>query len=131
MSLQDETAFLQYGQETVTMFYGIDQPSYHISAWSDNLIEKPDGKYKFTSMELNLKLKEKIIFRETYDVLSFIGDVGGLADGLLMLFSFLLSPYTSFKLRSYLLSHLFRRLPENVHEGQNADEGHDESVKIG
>ena len=113
------------------MFYGLDQPSYHISAWTDDLIEKPDGKRKFSSIELNLKLKEKIIMRETYDVLTFVGDVGGLADGLLMLFSFMLSPYTSFKLRSYLLTHLFRRLPENVHIDKNANKGHEESLKIG
>ena len=67
--------------------------------------------------------------RGTYDVLSFVGDVGGLADGLLMLINFILSPYTSFKLKSYLLSHLFRRLPENVHEDGTADKKNDESVK--
>ena len=131
MSLQDETAFLQYGQETETMFYELERPTYHVSAWTDDLIEKPNGKYKFTSMEVNMKLKEKVTMRDTYDVLSFVGDIGGLVDGLMMLGSFLLSPYTSFKLRSYLLSHLYRRLPERVHEGEKADEKNDESAKIG
>lgn len=122
MNLQDETAFFQYGQETESEFYAFEQPITGISAWTDDLIEKPNGQYKFTSMEVNLKLQEKVIMRDTYDFLSFIGDVGGLADGLLMLVSFLLSPYTSFTLRSYLLTGLFRRLPENVHGDVKADD---------
>lgn len=131
MSLQDETATLQYGQETLKIFYGLEKPIYHVSAWTDDLLEKPNGKYKFTSMEVNLKAKEKVAMRQTYDFLQFVGDVGGLADGLLMLGSFLLSPYTSFKLRSYLLTHLFRRLPLNIHDDGKAGEDSDDGVKEG
>ena len=60
-------------------------------------------------MEINLNLQEKIITRQTYDVLSLVGDVGGLVDGLLYVGAFLMWPYSTYKLRAYLLSSLFRR----------------------
>lgn len=66
-------------------------------------------------------MREKVIMRETYDVLTFVGDVGGLLDGLLILGNLFLWPYTTFKLRSYLLSSLFRRMPLNIHGNEDPD----------
>ena len=51
--LEDETQFFQYGKPEYTEYVdvSIDEPGF--SSWSDNLIEKPGGRYKYTSMEVN------------------------------------------------------------------------------
>lgn len=46
--------------------------------------------------------------RSIYNLLDFIGDVGGLLDGLKLIGQFLLVPFTSFNLTSKLLSKLFK-----------------------
>lgn len=45
--------------------------------------------------------------RSVYNLLDFIGDVGGLLDGLRFLFSLLVLPVSSFTFTSTLLSKLF------------------------
>ena len=52
-SLDDETDFFQYGQSVETEFLGVTVEDSNISSWNDNLIENPDGRYKFNSMEIN------------------------------------------------------------------------------
>lgn len=46
--------------------------------------------------------------RETYDVLEWLGDVGGLFDALYYLAYFFVTPLTTYKLRIELLSSVFR-----------------------
>ena len=46
--------------------------------------------------------------RSTYDILSWLGDVGGLADALLRLVQFILMSFTTFNVKSFLLTYLFR-----------------------
>ena len=73
------------------------------------------GLYKFVSVELNLDKQRLVIMRETYDVLSFLGDVGGLTDCLLLIGKIILKPFTSYSLQTFLLSGLFRMQPLNTH----------------
>ena len=54
--------------------------------------------------------------RETYGVLSWLGDIGGLTDCLLLLGRLLLKPFTSFSLQTFLLSGLFRLQPLKTHK---------------
>ena len=52
-SLDDETSVLQYGQSEESVFYDMTMSEPGVSSWNDNLIEKPGGRYKFNSMEVN------------------------------------------------------------------------------
>ena len=76
--------------------------------------ENPSRKYKFTSYEINLSADKKVINRETYSLLDWLGDVGGLIDALRYLCKFLIGPVTSFSLQATLLSTLFRQRPSEV-----------------
>ena len=50
--------------------------------------------------------------RSTYDVLTWIGDIGGLTDALVLLLEFILMPFMSFNLKSFLMTYLFRMATE-------------------
>ena len=53
--LEDETAFLQYGQEDEHEFYNYELPPPKPSGWIDYpTLENPDGFYKFASIEINM-----------------------------------------------------------------------------
>ena len=70
--------------------------------------ENPSRKYKFTSYEINLSADKKVINRETYSLLEWLGDVGGLIEALRFLGKLIAGPVTSFSLQATLLSALFR-----------------------
>ena len=46
--------------------------------------------------------------RQTYNLLEYLGDIGGLFDALRYMGIFIISPFVSFSLRSKLLNSLFR-----------------------
>ena len=53
--------------------------------------------------------------RQTYDILSCLGDIGGLTDCLLLASQLFLYPFTSYSLQTFLLSRLFRMQPLKTH----------------
>ena len=77
------------------------------------------GLYKFSSIEFNLDQRIGITQRETYDLLSWLGDIGGLIDALKYAVQFLLAPYAAFNAKSTLLKSLFRMKP---HLDQNQED---------
>lgn len=52
-----------------------------------------------------------IINRETYSLLDWLGDLGGLFDALFLIFSLIVAPVASFSMRATLLSKFFRFKP--------------------
>ena len=52
------------------------------SSERDNLKEKPNGDYKLGSLEIVAKPTAIVTSRQTYAVLEWLGDVGGLNDSL-------------------------------------------------
>ena len=64
-----------------------------------------------------------MINRDTYDLLSWLGDIGGLTDALFLIGSFLLSPFKKFKSSSYLLQTLFRYQPSDNRPTVPVDDG--------
>ena len=46
--------------------------------------------------------------RQTYSLLDWLGDIGGLTDALLLILKIILYPYTVFTQRRFLLTNLFR-----------------------
>lgn len=78
-----------------------------------NLSKNPLGKYKFTSLEVNVNTSIKAYTRETYDVLSWLGDCGGLRDGVIWIGSVIISAFSSYSMKNLLLTTLFRVIPSS------------------
>ena len=53
--------------------------------------------------------------RQSYALLDYVGDVGGLIDGLNYLFAFLFAPFWKFKFSTQMLTSLFRDGPGPDH----------------
>ena len=104
-SLSDEVAFLQYGQKKVfdfnQMSFDSEEPSRH-TTWPTK--ENPGSLYKLTSIWLEQGITERIIERKTYSLLEWLGDVGGLVDGLYLITSVLMQPITRYAMRIVLLN---------------------------
>ena len=60
--------------------------------------ENPSSRYKFMSIEVNMNLDKKRFSRQTYSLLDWLGDIGGLSDALLPIVGLLVSPLSSFAL---------------------------------
>ena len=80
--LEDEVDLLQYGQEEQDSLFRIRSEHFYPSADKDDLIAKPDGAHKFGSLEIVAKSTAIVTSRQTYAVLEWLGDVGGLNDSL-------------------------------------------------
>ena len=82
------------------------------SAWNKfPTKEDPSKKYKFTSLEINLSPDKLVVNRETYSMLDWLGDLGGLFDALRLLCTLGIFPVSSFSLQATLMSKLFRQRP--------------------
>ena len=62
--------------------------------------------------------EKTFIERETYSLLDWIGDIGGLFDGLCLLASKLIAPIAAYAMRFELLSQTFKR----ISTGSSAEE---------
>ena len=79
------------------------------SSWSKfPTDENPWNKYKFGSVNLFLSAGKMITERSTYNILEWLGDVGGLFDALRYLGLFFVSPYVAFTYKAKMLFSLFR-----------------------
>ena len=58
--------------------------------------EDPDGKYKYTSFAIEMSPDLLMHSRQTYMVLDFMGDLGGLAEALNFLVYIAILPFTTF-----------------------------------
>ena len=74
---------------------GLQNPSSWIYFPTD---DNPLGKYKFGSIELGVNLDLYNVSRQTYSLLDWLGDVGGLLDILLHMGSALVLPIATFNL---------------------------------
>ena len=107
--LEDEAQLLQFGFADVTEFidYKISVPFG--SSWINfPTAEKPSDKFKYISVEFNMSADHNVINRQTYSILDWMGDMGGLVDAFFILGQLLISPVSSFALHSKLLSSMFR-----------------------
>ena len=106
--LVDETSFLQVGQQSeieYTMIeLGADQAVEDNRIWPTK--EKPDL-YAFSYYFIELDQKVTTIERTTYSFLEWLGDVGGLFDGLKLFIRLLTGPAAAFAMKIELLKHVF------------------------
>ena len=107
--LEDESSYLQYGQTVETEYFNFHMKETMPSGWINYPTEaSPNTLYKFISVEINLSLDLISWERSTYNVLDWLGDLGGLYDALFILLKALLSPIAGFTLYSTLLTKFFR-----------------------
>jgi len=106
---------IQLGFEDEVPFYQLIKSNPLISSWNKHPTEHPGGLYKFVSLELNFNKQKLVVNRETYGILEWLGDIGGLTDALILLGQFFLMPFNKFNLSSFLLTNLFRYQPSAIH----------------
>ena len=63
--------------------------------------------YNFASVWIELDYQKIEIERSTYSILEWLGDVGGLFDGLLLILNYLMSPLAAFAMKVMLLTNVF------------------------
>ena len=106
--LEDEISLLQYGQTEEIDFESIrleaPEPSYFKEFPTK---ENPTKFYKFNGLWLELGQSVYKVERQTYSLLDWLGDVGGLFDGLLIIFSSIMGSLASLSLKSKILALVF------------------------
>jgi len=89
--LQDEVSFFQLGQAKTYHYLELQQGHMQISSWLDF-----PSRYKFTGIEVLLNKNKIEVNRQTYDVLQYIGDLGGLFEALYILGCWFMYTYKDF-----------------------------------
>ena len=107
----DETDFFQYGQEDETDIIQLNVEKPQKSAWSTHPSVNPNGRYKFSSMDMFVDPRVLTFNRNTYDFFGFLGDIGGMIDAIYIILKIILLPITAFNLKSFLLTVMFRLVP--------------------
>ena len=108
-SLADETQLLQLGNVSEVDFFEMTWDTPRPSAWRKfPTNENPNFRYKFSSISLRISPDLIVIERQTYGLLEWLGDIGGLFDALIIIGKILVGPISAFNLKATLLSRIFR-----------------------
>ena len=82
------------------------------SSWSNYPTTlNPLSLYKFSSLEINLSRDLRVINRQTYSILDFLGDCGGLLDALKLLGELFANPVALYMFRTKIASLIVHILP--------------------
>ena len=101
---------MQIGFETETDFYD-ESKEFRYGPTSWNIFpteENPLARYKFVSLQFTFEHDLTVINRQTYSLLDWLGDCGGLLDALLLLGQIFVAPISSFALSTKLMTSLVR-----------------------
>ena len=90
-------------------FYKLQMQQQLASAWTDDLELKPEGEYVFARMEIRQENNIYKINRQAYNLLEWLGDIGGLLDAILFIAQLALWPIYNFNVSNYLMERLFRK----------------------
>lgn len=91
------------------MFYSFKMTPPQPSSWIYYpTAENPSTRFKFVSIEINFNLDQMMWTRQTYSLLDWLGDLGGLYDALLHICAVFISPVSAFTLHTTLLTSFFR-----------------------
>ena len=99
---------IQVGQSEKDTFYELLMLQQFASAWNDNLDENPRGDYTFGRVLIDQENSIYKINRQTYNLLEWLGDIGGLLDAILFIAQLALWPIYNFNVSNYLMKRLFR-----------------------
>jgi len=79
----DESQTIQLGISEDQKFFEFKSELARASSWNKYPTkENPYSRYKFTSFELSISPDKMVINRQTYSLLDWLGDLGGLFDAL-------------------------------------------------
>ena len=93
---------IEWTKETDFFDYKITKPE--ISAWTNY-----PKFYKFTSLQLLISYDQVITERETYDMLEYLGDLGGLMEALLLIGHFIMAPILAYSVKNQLATLIFKQ----------------------
>ena len=118
--LEDDVGILQYGSASEHTYLDFSISDATPSSWSFYpTAENPSSLYKFTSMEVKTSLDLFTWSRQTYSLLDWLGDIGGLFDALRYLFFSLAYPVSEFALQTSMLASFFR-LQQSDEQGKSS-----------
>ena len=102
--IEDETSYLQYGQYDEKQFFDYRLSDAVPSSWIYwPTKENPSELYKYMSAEFNMSTDRLNWNRQTYSILDWLGDLGGLLDMLIAIASYIVAPMVSYRLETTLL----------------------------
>ena len=107
---------MQFGNSEDTFFYGFEakeKPSSWINFPTE---ENPENKFKFISVEVSQNKDLIKHNRQTYSLLDWLGDCGGLLDALSLIGEIITYPFSVFALNAKLASLLVRYKPSKPGE---------------
>lgn len=87
------------------MSFDDSEPYRNTKDWPTK--EIPDTRYKLGSLLIVLSQDYTTIERQTYNVLEWLGDVGGLFDGFVLIARYLIAPIATYAIKTELLSAAF------------------------
>ena len=91
--VSDEASFVQWGQSLERDLYTYSTKPPYISGWNYYPTpEDPTTKFKFSSFEITFGPELTVINRQTYMLLDWLGDLGGLLDALYLICAAILAP---------------------------------------
>ena len=94
--LEDETSFVQYGQQNDYEFYTFRMQPAVPSSWNKwPTPENPGSKFKYASIEIDLAQDQLTWTRQTYSSLDWVGDLGGLYEALKVAGGLIVLPFAS------------------------------------
>ena len=106
--IEDEIQYLYLGVEELRSFFSFDSDRLNLS-YEDTF---PDS-YKFAGFSIFRSFDEEVIQRETYDILNFLGDVGGLETVLTIVGGFIISSLINFIMKSRFFEKLYYYRPSD------------------
>lgn len=102
-SVVDEIKYLYIGADEVREFFSFEPTALGLS-YVDNY---EGGRYKVAGFTIFRSLSKTVISRSTYDLLAFLGDVGGLEAIIIVLGGALVGKFTSFSIGLKIVSKLY------------------------
>ena len=126
--LNDETDLVQLGQSTVTDIYDWKLTEWTPSTWRKFPdAENPYAKYKFISLGIQQGKNFTQIGRQTYSLLDWLGDWGGLMDALHMIAEILVAPFSVIALKAKFLAQFLRfKVPPQDSSGEGGQDHHND-----
>ena len=110
--LMDEVDIVQLGQQRIVEFESTYWGDSGTSDYSEWPTKEDPSLYKFNGVWLELSKEKVIIERQTYSLLEWLGDVGGLFDGLHIIFGQLLKPFALFSMKWTVFQHIFNQFKQ-------------------
>lgn len=107
-TLVDEVDYIQIGQQKETDYTSIAFGKEQMSKYNTWPTKAEPMIYKFNSFWFELRQYTTVIERETYSLLDWAGDVGGLYEALYLICLNFIRPIATIVLRSELLSRAFK-----------------------